>query len=270
MAETIKVCLQHLELYSLVIRESDKKLLIGFHQILDVFNIFTKFVQGKYCTVSNMILFYVEIKDTLSKFVATNVGVLKQCAKILLEQLPNRFDISEEMLVAAIVDPWSQNIGFIDEYLNNKEFTRLSFLEKFCREKGLSTVGSNSNCTTNDSSSSSVIMKMLQKHSNSSVVICNNLAHELVEFRRLKLPIEIDAKNNSVLKFWQEREKEFPIMASIAKKVLFLMTSNASSESSFSSSGCLINQKRASINPLKAEKVLLIYNNVWLTETSNP
>lgn len=271
--DTIKQCLQHLELYGYVLRENEKTMMIGLNKILDIFNIFTKFVQStKYCTMSYMLLFYEEIRDKLQTQINSNIGVLRQCAQLLLKELPQRFEISDEVIVSAIIDPWSQHLRLIDEKLNEKGITKLSFLTDFCEKNNVSTVISsdsnvNNNIAAGSSSNNSVLRILLEKHINTNTMSnSNSLQYEISEFEKLHLDLDSDFNNVSILNFWKANEKRFPIMAKIAQKVLFITTSNAQSESAFSSSGCLINQKRASLNPLKAEKILLIYNNIWLTE----
>lgn len=214
-----------------------------------------------------MLLFYVEITDKLQTAINTNVGVLKQCAELLIKELPNRFPISEEMIIAALCDPCSQHLPLIDKLLNEKNHTRISFLTEFCQKNDIPTVIGSSNSNSNGGSSTNSVLKTLfRKHINTNASTSNNLENEIAEFKKLSVDLDSDFNSDLILSFWMANEKHYPIMSQIAKRVLFITTSNAKSESAFSSSGCLINQKRATLNPLKAEKVLLIYHNIWLTE----
>lgn len=261
-----------MDLYALIILDRDKKLIEGFNKILDIFNIFTKFVEStSFSTLNNLILFYVDIKDKLTSARDENVGVLRDCANLLLENLPNRFEITDNMIAAANIDPWSQHVAYIDEILSSKNTNRLDFMMDFCRKNEIVTSVTTSDPTASTSTSghfskskSSFLKSIMEKHTKTSNTNHNrDLKTELDNFKEIHLDFD---ENSSVLNFWKENESNFPIMANIAKKVLYITSSNAKSESSFSSAGCVINQKRASLCPLRAEKVLLIYHNTWLTE----
>lgn len=103
--DVIRTCLEKKQLYHLIISDFDKILIDDFIEILDIFNLFTKFVQGnRYTTINYMLLLYVEIEHKLKDTISKKHGTVKKCAEILWQKLPHRFEISTDMLVAACCD----------------------------------------------------------------------------------------------------------------------------------------------------------------------
>lgn len=63
-ADIVKKCLEKNEMYSLILSEKQRKLLKDFVELLSIFEIFTKYVQGEYYpTLNTMILFRSEILE---------------------------------------------------------------------------------------------------------------------------------------------------------------------------------------------------------------
>lgn len=100
-------------------------------------------------------------------------------------------------------------------------------------------------------------MSLLRKHTLSSRASNsqNSLEFELSRFSNIKEP------QPDVLDFWRTEEVNFPMMAAIAKVLLSKPATSAASESAFSVAGSLISSKRASLEPLRARKILFIHDN---------
>lgn len=67
--------------------------------------------------------------------------------------------------------------------------------------------------------------------------------------------------DDDALDFWRKNATYFPRLAAIAKVLLCIPATSASSESAFSVAGCLLRKKRASIAPHKVQKVLFVHDN---------
>lgn len=270
-ADTIRTCLERSQLYSLIVNESDRKLMEKFVEILDVFNIFTKFVEGtKYTTINYMLLFYVDINDKLQKIASKSNGTIRDCAQILTKEIKNRFEITNDMLVAAVIDPWSQHIPYLNTLLQERNHTKMELLGGFCDENGIETNGianrsNNSNAMSICSKSNSMLTNLFKKHTNTNQNgnNFNTLEQDIVEFEKIKIEFTEDS---SVLKFWKNNSGKYPIMSKIAAAILCKMTSSSASENGFSTAGCVVNQKRSSLHPMKVEKILFIHHNMWITD----
>lgn len=95
-------------------------LLDGVIELLDVFNIFTTFIQGnEYPTMNTFALFYTEIEDQLKKILEfSEDDVIIRAANILLTNLPKRLPLSIDFIGAALIDPRMQRLPIVREWLN--------------------------------------------------------------------------------------------------------------------------------------------------------
>lgn len=98
-----------------------------------------------------------------------------------------------------------------------------------------------------------VRMQLLRKHMNRPTT--NGIDYEIMRFAN------IETHESNVLEFWRVEESHFPTMASVAKVLLGKPASSAASESAFSVAGALLAKRRASIDPLRARKILFIHDN---------
>lgn len=102
---------------------------------------------------------------------------------------------------------------------------------------------------------SSLVNILLAKHLQNAREVPSSLDEEI---RRI-----FNQKHNGedALQFWKRNEKNYPRLASIAKVLLCIPATSASSESAFSVAGCLLRKRMASIAPHKVQKVLFIHDN---------
>lgn len=100
----------------------------------------------------------------------------------------------------------------------------------------------------------SMISSLINKHASRVNSNQRTLEGELLNFR------EIDEQTDP-LKFWKTNEKLFPNLAALAFILLGIPVTTAKSESAFSVSGALLRDRRSKIDPLRAEKVLFLYDN---------
>lgn len=110
---------------------------------------------------------------------------------------------------------------------------------------------------TNQKDNIDARMKLLQKYRKRSYT---GIEFELSRFAT------IEAQVPNVLDFWRAEEKNFPMMAAVANVLLSKPASSAASESAFSCAGALISKRRASIEPLRARKILFIHDNYRLRD----
>lgn len=105
--------------------------------------------------------------------------------------------------------------------------------------------------------SMSTMSELLAKHSRASIggekPSC--LEEEVTKF------MHSAHASDDVLHFWKKNQHVYPRLATIAKAILAIPITSASSESAFSIAGCLIRSRRASIAPHRVEKVLFVHDN---------
>lgn len=118
----IKKALETMEHYDLIMNRKESELLDGIVDMLDIFNVFTTFVQGnEFPTINTFVLFYTEIVDRLRKIVIYNDNdVITRAAQILLDNVDKRLPLTELSIAAAILDPNMQRLPAIEEWLISK------------------------------------------------------------------------------------------------------------------------------------------------------
>lgn len=103
-------------------------------------------------------------------------------------------------------------------------------------------------------STNGILSTLISKHVHHS-------ASTSTVFTELKKFQKISFEKDDVMEFWRTREHLFPNLALVARVLMALPMTTAKSEGSFSISGCLLRDKRATITPCRAEKILFIHDN---------
>lgn len=68
-------------------------------------------------------------------------------------------------------------------------------------------------------------------------------------------------ENMTAMDFWNQRSTEFPILSQMAKIYLSVSPGSVPVKCMFSSAGYMLNSRRSSIAPYKADMVLFIHDN---------
>lgn len=95
-------------------------LLNGVVELLDVFNVFTTFIQAnEYPTMNTFVLFFTEIQDRLKSIIDHDEDeIIVKAAQVLRTNMANRLPLSMEFIGAALIDPRMQRLPIIQEWLN--------------------------------------------------------------------------------------------------------------------------------------------------------
>lgn len=115
--------------YEYILNPGEIALLNGIVELLDVFNIFTVFIQGcEYPTMNTIVLFYTEIEDRLNKIEQFNtIETIEKAAKILREKLPERIQLLNEYIAAALIDPHLQHLEIVDRWISDRGMWSLQY-----------------------------------------------------------------------------------------------------------------------------------------------
>ncbi|XP_031634563.1 uncharacterized protein LOC116347899 [Contarinia nasturtii] len=189
----------------------------------------------------------------------TTDDLIEKAADILLTNLNRRMPLPMEAIASALLDPSTQHLKIINEWLNLEGYSKVEVIETVAQSMKINIHETISEAPILDDRDTTVQPKslrekLLAKHIN-MIHGSSNLEQELELFAQKK---EIPA---CVLSFWRQNESSFPKMSAVAKVILGIPATTAKSESAFSIAGCLIQRRRASIEPMRAEKTLFIHDN---------
>lgn len=254
--------LERRQKYNLILSEDEKKLLKGFIQLLEPFELFTIGAQAnKYPTINMELLYRIEIEQRLTEIeqraFLENEYTLSDAVRILKDKLDLRFPITDIAVAAAILDPAVQFLPHINQYLNRNQLTRAELLKRICVSLKISL----DNCVSQPpekrqrSESQSLKAQLIAKHVGQNTQIeINSIESEL----SLLYSIKDDRDIND---FYRDNHTRLPTLAKVANAILLRPITTSKSESAFSTAGHLVNSRRSSIDPLRAEKVLFIHDN---------
>lgn len=115
----MRKALEEMRKYEYILNVNEMALLEGMVHLLDVFNVFTIYVQAnQYPTMNTMALFYTEIADRLEQIKLFNTNeIIEKAADILLNKLPQRFELQNEYIAATLIDPRIQHLKIVDEWI---------------------------------------------------------------------------------------------------------------------------------------------------------
>lgn len=113
--------------YEYILSVDEIALLTGVIELLEVFNVFTIFIQGcEYPTMNTIPLFYTEINDRLDKISLFNLNeTIEKAAEILKEKLPERLELLNEHIAAALIDPQIQHLEIVNRWMSERGILKL-------------------------------------------------------------------------------------------------------------------------------------------------
>jgi hypothetical protein len=68
-------------------------------------------------------------------------------------------------------------------------------------------------------------------------------------------------ENETAMDFWRQKSTDFPILSQMAKIYLAISPGSVPVESMFSTAGYMLNSRRSSMAPYKADMVLFLHDN---------
>lgn len=113
----------------MILSRGEVTLLGKIVDVLEVFTTFTKYIQGNsYPTLNSLVLFYVEIKQSLEQLKEANTcDVIGTVIDILLNNLDKRFQLTDASIAAAVLDPSTQHLPEINSWLESKGMFNVFF-----------------------------------------------------------------------------------------------------------------------------------------------
>ena len=87
------------------------------------------------------------------------------------------------------------------------------------------------------------------------------LTSELVQYIALTKESALFSKKGATLAFWQQHERQFPILSKMAQVYLNCSAASVAVESLFSCTGFVLNSKRSSLQPEKLNIISFIHDN---------
>lgn len=239
------------------------------HHLINFLTIFRDAVESfsseKHATLSNALVFRVEIENTLKPNESDHY-LISELKEKMLASLDERFPISEEMLIATILDPRLHNLPRLLDELTKIKSTKIDIINKEIAKIAANVKVQNtvevSSQPSRRKKEPSVLSKLIQKHAyeKSSESNDSQSKEEIQKYFLTMIPKE-DVDEFDILVFWKNHSKSLPYLAELSRKYLCIPLTSTSSERAFSHAGILISAKRRSLGPNVVEKTLFIHDN---------
>lgn len=245
------------------------------YNLIDFLKIFRDAVESfsseKHATLSNALVFRVEIENTLKPY-KNDHYLIAELKEKMLAALDERFPISEEILIATILDPRLHNFPRLLEELTKRNTTKFDLLKKEIVKVASNVIIEKTVEVASQSSQRkkkkepSVLSKLIHKHSSNTSTESSDFRDEEMHKYFLTTIAKDDIDEFDLLIFWKNNCKSLPYLAELSRKYLCIPLTSTSSERAFSYAGILISAKRRSLGPSVVEKTLFIHDNYSLVK----
>lgn len=244
------------------------------HKLIDFLKIFRDAVESfsseKHATLSNALVFRIEIENSL-KCNENDHYLIVELKQKMLAALDERFPISEEMLIATILDPRLHNFPRLLEELTKRKTTKFDLLKAEIIKVASNVIVQKPVETASQSSHGkkkkepSVLSKLIHKHTSNTSKSYDFRDEEMHKYFLTTIPKD-NIDEFDLLLFWKNHSKSLPYLAELSRKYLCIPLTSTSSERAFSYAGILISAKRRSLGPSVVEKTLFIHDNYSLVK----
>lgn len=194
--------------------------------------------------------------------------------KVLLElrtKLLDRFDVSNENLVSALLDPVIKNAPWLDEYLpedlNGNNESRNQLLKQCLKDFEIL---SDETPELEKESNANHQTKRLNNVLKSRMALFNDLGLSIPSQKRSSidqeiteyLAIEVSDFSDSPINWWECNQNKFPNLKQLFEAFLSASPSSASSERVFSKAGKFLSADRSNLCPFNLNMLCFINANV--------
>lgn len=226
-------------------------------------------------TISCTLVFRAEIENAL-KPNSKDHAVIAKLKKNMAEKIDLRFPITDEILIAAILDPRLSNLPIVARELDRVGMSKFEFVKSqllklppISEESPEPSVLPQPEIQSKSKKPPSLLSTLIEKHAYSQSTTVNfgeddrALEEEIHKYFITQIGKE-DIENFDILQFWKNNSKSLPKLARLAKKILCIPATSVSSERAFSYAGILISAKRSSLGPSVIDKTLFLHDNYSL------
>lgn len=256
------------------ITESDWDLV---YQLIDFLKIFRSAVEvfsfDRKPTLPCTLVFRTEIVNAL-KINCKDHLLIVELKENMAENLDKRFPVTEELLIAAVLDPRLSNLPILSKELDKLEMSKFQFLKSqmmtISSSLGLQSTQPEAQSPQTRSSNAkkppSLLSTLIEKHAyeineSSNLKQIDRVVDEEIHKYFLTVIPKGEVESFDILQFWKNHSATSPNLAELAKKILCIPATSVSSERAFSHAGILVNAKRSSLGPSVINKTLFLHDN---------
>lgn len=225
----------------------------------------------KYPTIQKVILYQLLIKKHLETYAnlhenifnddeeLTTNSILQKLGKRGLEFMNSKFQLSEEHEIALFLSPKFKSLKMFSvsdkaRIINNIEMKLLQI--EMENNSHQSYVQEDNNISTRNTLDANTTFSEWEDIKDDPELSRNSLTFkkELEDYRNKYFNVQDDA----ILEFWKDQQYVFPHLCILAKQILAIPASSASSERSFSVAGRVIEERRSCLSGSTVDGILFL------------
>jgi len=267
--------------------EDDRLILGELKTFLQPFAELTELVSCEQPHLGLIPLIVAEVKDA-TKYDVNESECITSLKLLVAQRLPHRIKITDAVRIATLLDPSSKHIIAAD--VETEDIKQL-LIEHTKQTISRTTAASNLTSTelTAENSSTDTIttgssggevarkfqqcqsvqpqqpskkLKLLQKASQSaSSGMSGSMEHKIEREVNTYVHLEVTDHEENPLVFWKKQEHNYPNLSLLAKCYLSISASSVPVEAMFSTCGLILNSKRSSMSPYRANMISVIHDN---------
>lgn len=221
----------------------------------------TDLVSTRITSLSLIVLIRAEIKDACAPK-STDSDELKKLKKLVVKNLDKRLPVTDTVNLSTLFDPATKSIVCMND--GEKEELMFSAVIKNSSEAVPQSADPAGRCQGASSSSSDLCgplskkMKLVMKHTPQQEAADCRLREDVRNYLRY-VPAEND---DDPLQFW--KRGLFPSLENCARRYLTRSASSVPVENLFSTMGLMLNGKRSTMAPMRANWLSFIHDNFEL------
>lgn len=212
-------------------------------------------------TMPNVVLWYHKIKKYLSELNPDSSASISLLKERTLNFLERKFLLTMEHKIATFLSPQFKKLKMLTDQEKIEVTEEIKIKIEFIKN--------DANCTQeiierNTSAASSAPPKPKRAKTcfdefgdSSESEEEPRIESEIEEYLKYKV-----IKDEPILEFWKKNVKKYPDLSILAKKILCVPASSASSERNFSTAGIVVDKRRSNIKPNKVDALLFMHDNL--------
>ncbi|XP_062565444.1 E3 SUMO-protein ligase ZBED1-like [Armigeres subalbatus] len=230
--------------------------------------IVTSLSSEKHATINVALLLRSEIEACIRASDDDSLAIV-QMKESMNEQFERRFPISDIMLASALLDPRFVNLKSITEILMKKSLSKSDFLARMVlkelKDNGVELSNAIVTPEAIQPSSTTSICALAIKHSHEHEFTDSVIEQECQTYIS---SVNVSQVKNDVVKFWSDRQKQFPWLSTLASKYLCVPATSTPSERVFNVAGLTVSARRSSIHPANVNKTIFVHDNYEMCRAS--
>ncbi|ELU16167.1 hypothetical protein CAPTEDRAFT_213193, partial [Capitella teleta] len=181
---------------------------------------------------------------------------MKTLKGLVMKNVQKRLVLTEDVVVASLLDPSTKNLYILGLSSEEKIENLSNALQTHCDQLKNAEEGAQvKHATTKEPLSKR--QKLLKKYSSSNRSYQSKEVERFVHYQQME-------EEEDPFKFWAKHATIYPNLGRLARRLLTQSAASVPVEAMFSTMGLVLNSRRASLSPQRANDILLVHDNFKL------